>query len=388
MGGGGTVWAEPSVPTDEQIGTAVSDWLDDHPDATTTVEDGSITMAKLAQDVQDAIDSAANSQDALVLASGIAIAGNADGKGTDPAKEHLDFYDLWEPKFNECAAYIKGNDSLMFTFFTDPHTMPSETYNIRPEDALLRLREVRWIYENTPSQFVLCGGDWITDSYTLQEAMRICARVPNMMRTEIGERAYTIVGNHDINSQNTAATLTEAQLARIWYDKDVGYYTLSGDRWTLYAFDSGHMTSPMSAYRWGQVDWFAQSLLGNTKPHLLGAIHVWAVDNIPTGLVENLTSVANAFNQRDTITVNGHTYDFSQATGTFHFIVSGHFHNDFYMNNNNIPCFGTAATHRGLCTDVCCVDFDNAIIHMTRFGFGDSRDFEIIPNGGYTTMII
>lgn len=38
--------ADPQV-----IEQAVTDWLDDHPEATTTVEDGSITEAKLAQDV-------------------------------------------------------------------------------------------------------------------------------------------------------------------------------------------------------------------------------------------------------------------------------------------------------------------------------------------------
>lgn len=35
----------------EVIEEAVQDWLDDHPEATTTVQDGSITEAKLAQDV-------------------------------------------------------------------------------------------------------------------------------------------------------------------------------------------------------------------------------------------------------------------------------------------------------------------------------------------------
>lgn len=37
----------------EAISTAVNDWLDDHPEATTTVADGSITNAKLAVDVSD-----------------------------------------------------------------------------------------------------------------------------------------------------------------------------------------------------------------------------------------------------------------------------------------------------------------------------------------------
>ena len=38
--------ADPAV-----IEKAVQEWLDDHPEATTTVQDGSITEAKLAQDV-------------------------------------------------------------------------------------------------------------------------------------------------------------------------------------------------------------------------------------------------------------------------------------------------------------------------------------------------
>lgn len=40
--------AMAKAPTSEQVATAVTDWLDDHPEATTTVEDGAITNAKLA----------------------------------------------------------------------------------------------------------------------------------------------------------------------------------------------------------------------------------------------------------------------------------------------------------------------------------------------------
>lgn len=41
-----------STPTDAQVTTAVDDWLDAHPEATTTVEDGSISVDKLAQDTE------------------------------------------------------------------------------------------------------------------------------------------------------------------------------------------------------------------------------------------------------------------------------------------------------------------------------------------------
>lgn len=43
-------------PTDAQVEQAVNDWLDDHPEATTTVQDGSITKAKLDSNLQGTVD--------------------------------------------------------------------------------------------------------------------------------------------------------------------------------------------------------------------------------------------------------------------------------------------------------------------------------------------
>lgn len=43
-------------PDPEVIAQAVDDWLDDHPEATTTVEDGAITYAKLNSDLQETVD--------------------------------------------------------------------------------------------------------------------------------------------------------------------------------------------------------------------------------------------------------------------------------------------------------------------------------------------
>jgi hypothetical protein len=52
---------DTSAPTDEQVSKAVSEWLDEHPEATTTVEDGCITVEKLADDVKETIEKAAKS---------------------------------------------------------------------------------------------------------------------------------------------------------------------------------------------------------------------------------------------------------------------------------------------------------------------------------------
>ena len=42
-----TQWKTPAAPTDAQVTAAVDDWLDEHPEATTTVQDGAITESKL-----------------------------------------------------------------------------------------------------------------------------------------------------------------------------------------------------------------------------------------------------------------------------------------------------------------------------------------------------
>jgi hypothetical protein len=151
--------------------------------------------------------------------------------------------------------------------------------------------------------------------------------------------------------------------------------------------DSGLNNITMNAYRWAQVDWFANALLQETKPHIFGAMHVWNERSggvlTESALAENITAVADAFNRKTTITLNGITYDFSDSSGTFHFFVGGHEHTDTLYTFNNIPCILTAATVDGMCTDAIYADFDNAVAHFVRFGRGSSRDVSIIPNNGY-----
>lgn len=53
LGNGNTEWTDVGTPTDQQTETAVDNWLDAHPEATTTVQDGAVTDQKLADDVAD-----------------------------------------------------------------------------------------------------------------------------------------------------------------------------------------------------------------------------------------------------------------------------------------------------------------------------------------------
>lgn len=51
-GDGTTEWADVGLPTDEQTADAVSAWLEEHPEATTTVQDASLTEAKFTDSLK------------------------------------------------------------------------------------------------------------------------------------------------------------------------------------------------------------------------------------------------------------------------------------------------------------------------------------------------
>ena len=50
---GTTKWEDPVVPSDEQAEEVITQWLADHPEATTTVQDGSLTWAKFGTALQN-----------------------------------------------------------------------------------------------------------------------------------------------------------------------------------------------------------------------------------------------------------------------------------------------------------------------------------------------
>lgn len=52
---GTTKWEDPVVPSDEQAEEVITAWLADHPEATTTVQDGSLTWAKFGTALQNKV---------------------------------------------------------------------------------------------------------------------------------------------------------------------------------------------------------------------------------------------------------------------------------------------------------------------------------------------
>lgn len=100
-------------------------------------------------------------------------------------------------------------------------------------------------------------------------------------------------------------------------------------------------------------------------------------------LGEMLFSMLNAFNQKTSIIINNNLYDFTNAFGTWHFVISGHVHADNNMIQSNIPIIRTVDFANTKAIDLCYVDWLNSKLYLDRIGNGNSRIINIIPTNDY-----
>ena len=113
-------------PSPEVIESAVSDWLDDHPEATTTVEDGSITKAKLDSSLQGTVDDVSDLKNeiTLLIEEKSVQSGNiVDARGkTASANGYLD----------DSIHFTMGNG----TYYSNPFlTDTNKPINLYPTDS-------------------------------------------------------------------------------------------------------------------------------------------------------------------------------------------------------------------------------------------------------------
>lgn len=274
-------------------------------------------------------------------------------------------------------ANLFGNDGIGFLFFTDPHNFSD---NIKYYQLLDELRKIGKLFSNSAARFVLCGGDMINTDHTLADAKYYLGRVPNLLKKEIGQNTYIAPGNHDLNVHLPIdGTLTEPELARIWFGRDIGYSSFVDGNTRCFIFDSGRMSPAMTEYRWAQVDWFAKELLSNEADHVMGLIHIIGDNNGMAELSGNILAVADAFNTRQSITLNSITYNFAQAHGTFHFMLAGHNHIDNTDVVNGIPVLYTKDM---MSCDMCFADYTEHVLKTIRYPTSEaSRTIQIVYTG-------
>ena len=271
-------------------------------------------------------------------------------------------------------------NSEFFLFFSDPHCMGDGN----DSNLAAMIATIQKAYNSSSSEYVICGGDWLTNSDSFSNACYKLGYIKGIGKSILGgDNFYNLIGNHDTNYQG-AQTLTESQLRNLWYGGGRCYYKIEKRNCTYFAFDTGlDNDDTLNAYRVEQLKWVCDELLTGSEAHYVMLLHIVFDDPNDTtsisAMSEELGNIITAYNGRLTYTIDGETFDFSQKTGRVCFTLCGHLHRDLNSTLGGVPLIAitnTAKNGNGTATfDLCVADFTNEVIKMTRIGYGEDRTF-------------
>lgn len=276
------------------------------------------------------------------------------------------------------------SDCESFLFFTDTHFTT---------DAMCQeyIAQIQKYYNSTPTTFCLNGGDWLNQNDLPAEACFKLGYIDGFMHSMF-DNCHMLVGNHDTNYQGKltpesamyTTRLSEQSIIDLWYRGGKAYYEFDGASTRFFCFDTGIENEALTAhdnYGYEQAQWFVDKLTTNTATHVAIALHILWYDNITSQSMQPLAQlvldIAKAFNDRSSITVNGTSYSFANASGKVEFLIAGHTHRDAETTINGIPCFMSDNVQRdnsyGPTFDLVLVDYSNSVIKMVRVGYGQDR---------------
>ena len=287
-----------------------------------------------------------------------------------------------ETKANEYSALISSNsESEKFLFFTDPHTYGA---NYRPYWAEYLQTVIQKYYNSTPTDFVLCGGDWLGDSDTPTQAKYKLGLIRASMESMVTPY-YPVNGNHDTNYQGTTELSIGEQVNVTFSRFGKAYYKFSGSNTEFYILDSQLDNAlSMDSYKWEQIDWLATNLLTETHEHIAIAVHIWVHSGNIIDFATNISSVISAYNGKTTVTLNGQTYDFSNVTGHIEFVLAGHTHVDGNYKVGTMPVIVTKNTwsyswtpRTTVAFELVFADYTARTIDFVRVGDGGNRKFSL-----------
>lgn len=290
------------------------------------------------------------------------------------------------------GALFKGKSNVeSFAFFTDPHVLgfgDDSRNTVMKENYLKRVQKT---YNNSPCSFLVCGGDWLNNSTTMDEA---CYRLGNLkgIADHLLDGCKLVMGNHDTNyqgkldagSDNGTGRLTDATIASIMYrdtDTHKAYYSFDGAISKCYVLDTGIEHNTMSSYDWEQVGWLAQRLTEDDPEHGIIFLHIIDNDGIQLN-ASNFGTLVEAYNDHSTVTLNSIVYDFTACTGRIEFWAAGHRHLDMTGTLGGIPYVITSTNSYNSdvpLIDLMMADYDGRKLYTVRVGgTGEDRVIDLV----------
>jgi hypothetical protein len=316
-----------------------------------------------------------------------------------------------ETKLTAFAKLVNDTDVMdSFIFFTDPHLTEGSDYRAEFYEYL---NTIAAYYNEAPVDFCVCGGDWLGNSDTQEEACRKLALIHSTTRSKF-DRMYHVIGNHDTNYQgyiNSESTEQDGVLSDntirnlLFRNEGKPYYTFDANNTRFFVFDTGvdwdwitgastigddeiieEEIIPGNEYKGHQYPWFVQELNKCDGMNIVLIMHIVYNKKDDGSLAlhpvaSSILSIADDYNSRKSMLyLDGLSYDFTKATGNIRFVMGGHIHYDHETRTRGgIPIVITTETTEGNTPtfDMCLVDYDDNKLHLIRVGSGEDRVIDI-----------
>lgn len=298
-----------------------------------------------------------------------------------------------------CDLFNDTQEADSYLYFTDPHTA-AHNFNVNRFDK--HIENIKKIADGNPIQMIMCGGDWLNNTDTQEEACESlgyigakmkCFNVPSCL--VVGNHDTNYLGKLDANSENGTGRLLESTIGNLWFGHYKTFYAHKTNMTRFYVLDTGtdseHVgATELTLYQIEQLKWLCESLISNNDIHVVLSFHIYSVlDEVPL-FIQQIINVAVAYNNRGRYLVNEETFDFSSTEGTIHCCICGHSHRDFVEINNGIPIIGTILgsdfTDNGqmlgdgtkVNLDLVLLDYTHRKFKSIRIGDGENREIDIL----------
>lgn len=288
-------------------------------------------------------------------------------------------------KSKEYSALLNNTAEVeTLVFMTDPHLLGDHnTFDETTFKTYISL--LQKYYNSSPTDLMVCGGDWLNEGDTQDSACWKLGYVDATMR-KLFKHYYPILGNHDTNYQGVVSSddssrgdLAHQTLVNLMFRENGNtYYKFTGNKTQFYVFDTGtDWETSMDAFKWEQIDWFANALMADDAKHCVILQHMyyyWETNVNP--MASNIQAVAGAYNSRASVTLNGITYNFAGCTGKIACVIAGHSHTDALITNGvSVPVWLTTNMRDGNTPtfDLLLIDYGANVLKGVRVGTGNSR---------------
>lgn len=298
------------------------------------------------------------------------------------------------------ARFYASEQAEAYAFFTDPHLMGTNgTFSESTFNSYIKVLEDT--VKRTSASYVVCGGDWLNNGDTKDEASVKLGYVDGRMKSIFPNRYFPMVGNHDYNYlgvDSGGTRLTEANwitrdaLHNFWFAEypNSTYYKFKKALALNYVLNTEMDYDSIDAVTKAQIKWFGDELTTDNPTHATVFLHIIYLSAVGTTVpkkVEAIGKIIEAFNDHTTLTLTDEeldgqgtlSFDFTSTTGHIDYCVAGHSHADFTTTLGGVPVIGCINFQSGGVPsfDLVFADYTNSKVYTTRVGSGSSRSFNI-----------